>query len=64
MRGLKLSKPESFEVEASDGQEIEGWIMKPVDFEEGKKYPQSWRSTEVLRRHTAADMYMNSDSSL
>lgn len=39
MRGLKLSKPESFEVEASDGQEIEGWIMKPVDFEEGKKYP-------------------------
>ncbi|HQC13618.1 S9 family peptidase [Mesotoga prima] len=39
MKGIKLSKPEGFEVEASDGQKIEGWIMRPVDFEEGKKYP-------------------------
>ncbi|WP_258367057.1 S9 family peptidase [Mesotoga sp. TolDC] len=39
MKGLKLSKPEGFEVEASDGQKIEGWIMRPFNFEEGKKYP-------------------------
>ncbi|WP_353092964.1 S9 family peptidase [Tissierella praeacuta] len=34
----KLSTPEylSFEV---DGITIDGWIIKPVDFEEGKKYP-------------------------
>lgn len=34
----KLSTPEylSFEV---DGVTIDGWVMKPVDFQEGKKYP-------------------------
>lgn len=34
----KLSHPEylSFEI---DGITIDGWIIKPVDFEEGKKYP-------------------------
>ncbi|WP_246565512.1 S9 family peptidase [Tissierella carlieri] len=38
MKEKKLSIPEhlSFEV---DGITIDGWIMKPVDFEEGKKYP-------------------------
>ena len=38
MEEKKLSKPEylSFEV---DGVTIDGWIMKPIDFEEGKKYP-------------------------
>jgi len=34
----KTSKPEylSFEI---DNVTIDGWVMKPVDFEEGKKYP-------------------------
>ncbi|WP_312906896.1 S9 family peptidase [Tissierella praeacuta] len=34
----KLSKPEllSFEI---DGVTIDGWLMKPVDFEKNKKYP-------------------------
>ncbi|TYB85030.1 MAG: S9 family peptidase [Kosmotoga sp.] len=34
-----LSKPEHFTVKASDGEKIDAWIMKPVDFEEGEKYP-------------------------
>lgn len=34
----KLSKPEHISFE-NDGVTIDGWIMKPVDFEEGKKYP-------------------------
>ncbi|USG99369.1 S9 family peptidase [Thermococcus argininiproducens] len=35
----KLSKPEYFKVKVSDGMEIDAWIMKPVEFKEGKKYP-------------------------
>ncbi len=34
-----LSKPENFKFKASDGKEIEGWILKPPDFKEGIKYP-------------------------
>ncbi|MEY8417333.1 S9 family peptidase [Tissierella praeacuta] len=38
VNGKKLSTPEhlSFEV---DGVTIDGWIMKPVDFDKNKKYP-------------------------
>ncbi|WP_010478589.1 S9 family peptidase [Thermococcus zilligii] len=34
-----LSRPEYFKVKASDGAEIDAWIMKPVGFEPGRKYP-------------------------
>ncbi|MFO7882109.1 MAG: S9 family peptidase [Kosmotogaceae bacterium] len=34
-----LSTPEHFTVNASDGEKIDAWIMKPVDFKEGEKYP-------------------------
>ena len=34
-----LSIPEGFKVTASDGVQLDGWIMKPADFVEGKKYP-------------------------
>ncbi len=34
----KLSTPEHLSFEM-DGIEIDGWVMKPVDFEEGKEYP-------------------------
>ena len=34
----KLSRPEHITFD-NDGVTIDGWIMKPVDFEEGKKYP-------------------------
>ncbi|HEX5164272.1 MAG TPA: S9 family peptidase, partial [Thermomicrobiales bacterium] len=37
---LTLSEPEEFRVPSqSDGAEIQGWVMKPVGFEAGKKYP-------------------------
>ncbi len=36
---LQLSKPEVFLFTSSDGVELEGWLMKPVNFEPGRKYP-------------------------
>lgn len=35
----ELSKPEAIEFEGADGWKVKGWIMKPVGYEEGKKYP-------------------------
>lgn len=37
--GLKLSEPMNIHCQSFDGQEIEGWVMKPVDFQPGRKYP-------------------------
>ncbi len=34
-----LSVPEYHSFTASDGYDIHGWMMKPVGYEEGKKYP-------------------------
>lgn len=34
-----LSTPERLTFETKEGIVIEGWVMKPVDYEEGKKYP-------------------------
>lgn len=34
-----LSKSEAFNFKSSDGQDRFGWIMKPVGYQEGKKYP-------------------------
>lgn len=34
-----LADAEQFTFESTPGWEIEGWIMKPVDFEPGHKYP-------------------------
>ncbi|MGI6357864.1 MAG: S9 family peptidase [Bacillota bacterium] len=36
---LALSTPEEFICHAEDGWELQSWIMKPVNFEPGKKYP-------------------------
>ncbi len=36
---MLLVDPERFTFKASDGKEIEGWIMKPPDFDASKKYP-------------------------
>ncbi|MGB9679404.1 MAG: prolyl oligopeptidase family serine peptidase [Minisyncoccia bacterium] len=35
----KLSKPERIDVKTRPGHFIDGWVIKPVDYEEGKKYP-------------------------
>lgn len=37
--GVTLSLPEEFWVKSPDGADIQGWIMKPVGFEAGRKYP-------------------------
>ncbi|MBS3872479.1 MAG: S9 family peptidase [Firmicutes bacterium] len=36
---ISLSEPEEFWYEGVDGWDIQGWLMKPVNFAEGKKYP-------------------------
>lgn len=35
----QLSAPENFTFVSQGGWEIEGWIMRPADFEDGKQYP-------------------------
>ena len=35
----KISTPEKLTFESDKGIMIEGWLMKPVDFDENKKYP-------------------------
>ncbi len=39
MKKLRINEPEEFWFTASDGVEVQGWIVKPQGFEEGKKYP-------------------------
>lgn len=36
---ISLSEPEELTITAEDGWEIQGWLLKPYGFEEGKKYP-------------------------
>lgn len=36
---LELSEPETFWFQASDGEQIQGWIMKPAGAEPGQKVP-------------------------
>ncbi len=36
---VELRKPEHFSFKASDGEIIDGWILKPFNFDESKKYP-------------------------
>lgn len=35
----RMSKPEEFWFTGALGDQVHAWILKPVDFEEGKKYP-------------------------
>lgn len=39
LAGLALSQPEEFNYASFDGTKVQGWIMKPINFEPGKKYP-------------------------
>lgn len=36
---LVLSKPDTFQIRSDNGWDVQGWIMKPVDFDKGIKYP-------------------------
>lgn len=39
LANIALSTPETLTVTAEDGWKIQGWLLKPYGFEEGKKYP-------------------------
>ncbi|MGI6074905.1 MAG: S9 family peptidase [Pyramidobacter sp.] len=39
LKDLKLSEPVHFTVDNGEGLMLDSWYIKPVDFEEGKKYP-------------------------
>lgn len=39
MESMKLSKVEFFDFQTSEGVELNGWMMKPTDFDAKKKYP-------------------------
>lgn len=36
---VRVSQPEDFWFEGARGDQVRGWILKPVGFQEGKKYP-------------------------
>ena len=35
----KISQPEHHVIQDKDGYKIDGWVMRPVDYEPGKQYP-------------------------
>ena len=37
--GVKLGEVEEIWTESSDGLRVQGWLMRPADFEPGRKYP-------------------------
>jgi dipeptidyl aminopeptidase/acylaminoacyl peptidase len=37
--GRKLAEPERFTAVSADGSEVEAWLMRPVDFQPGRRYP-------------------------
>ena len=39
LREMTLTPAERIEFRSTDGLKIEGWVMKPADFEAGRKYP-------------------------
>src|SRR5699024_3150371 len=39
LENIELSEPETINVTADDGWNIQGWLLKPYGFEENKKYP-------------------------
>lgn len=55
MEELALSEPEMFWFEASDGEQLQGWMMKPAGVEPGQKVPT------ILEIHGGPHaMYVNS----
>ena len=39
LEGVKLGKAEEMWFKSPDGLDLQGWLIKPAEFEEGKKYP-------------------------
>jgi len=74
MKEMPLSEPEEYWFTASDGERIHGWIMKPIGYEKGCKYPAILQvhggpmgsygyslshQFQVLARHGYAVIYCN-----
>ncbi|OWP63547.1 S9 family peptidase [Hymenobacter amundsenii] len=38
-KSIKLAKPEFFQVKTEDGITMDGWLVKPTNFDPAKKYP-------------------------
>src|SRR5205807_7871892 len=38
-QGRRLSRPERFTARSEDGTEVDCWIVRPPDFEQGERYP-------------------------
>jgi len=39
LRDIRLSPPESYWYDGVDGAKVHGWVIKPLDFKPGHKYP-------------------------
>ncbi|TRM11795.1 S9 family peptidase [Lentibacillus cibarius] len=39
LNDVALSEPETLTFQANDGWQIQGWLLRPYGFEQGKKYP-------------------------
>ncbi|WP_251549264.1 alpha/beta hydrolase family protein [Neobacillus muris] len=39
LQAIELSTPETIEFESENGWKVQGWLIKPLGFEAGKKYP-------------------------
>lgn len=39
LKSIKFADPEIFKFTGALNEEVQGWYLKPTDFEEGKKYP-------------------------
>ncbi len=39
LEAVKMSRPEEFWFKGAMDERVHGWILKPVDFQEGRKYP-------------------------
>ena len=38
-KAVELSEPERFTAVSADGAEVDAWLMRPLGFEEGRRYP-------------------------
>ncbi|WP_042458647.1 S9 family peptidase [Neobacillus dielmonensis] len=39
LQDIELSQPEAIEYESENGWKVQGWLMKPIGFQTGEKYP-------------------------
>ena len=52
VRAIKRRPVEFFRVDIGEGVELDGWCMKPHDFNSGKRYPLMIMSITRTSRHS------------